>query len=179
MRHYQSPTRYYLQYLLIPIRLLLFLPLFACLIILNLLAQTILAVIGLIATGVLVGSGWLIDTYIWHGFSKSPIAALLAVLLIYPTYNGVGYCIGKIIEQFAWMPGLKEFSASLSEKIGNWWDRAVTFVFEAKYKQSPLDIYGPDFPEPTFAEFNLDKEEYYAYNRRFSLEGFEFSIAVF
>jgi hypothetical protein len=51
-------------------------------------------------------------------------------------------------------------------------------VFEAKYQDSPYDLYGPTFPEPRFEDFELEAEDYYAYNGRFSLREWEFVISV-
>jgi len=51
-------------------------------------------------------------------------------------------------------------------------------LFDAKYQDSPYDLYGPTFPGPRLQDFDLESEEYYAYNRRFSFREWEFVISV-
>jgi hypothetical protein len=155
--------------LLIPVRIVVAVPLItAFLLILNAL-KTLIGLSGFI---LFYGLLWLLDRFVWPGLLNMPDG--LFILPVILTYVLLFYVVRRISDSST---PIKTKLPTPNKKGA--YDALFDFVFEAKYIEPAIEIYGPNFQKPTFEEYGLQAEEYYAYNRRFSLSGFEFPITVF
>lgn len=100
-------------------------------------------------------------------FKGIPILVMMAVLL--------GLENNITDEGWRWILGIFLFWVTLGfvswrvgSLFGGWSGRIADYgsTFQKNYSK----LYGEDFKHPTFEEFELMKEEYYAYNHRFQLD---------
>jgi hypothetical protein len=161
---FRRPKIYFHQFLLLPVRLLIGVPYFITfLLVLNVLkALTSLSGV-LLVWGVL----WLVSRFVWPGILDMPTG--IYVLLVILAYVGLFYALNRFWDS---RPVIKP-----PPKYGSQ-DRLYDFLFEANYIEPAIEIYGRDFQKPTFEEYGMVAEDYYSYNRRFSFEGFQFTLPV-
>lgn len=111
----------------------------------------------------------------------------LVCIKLIPALLCVGFLVWLDIELESWTGllvgtiGFFSILCFISFPVGKYIAGLGTNLFDYshKYKRSYVSLYGKDFKEPIFDEFNLKAEDYYSYNRRFRLNDIEtFFIAV-
>lgn len=172
------PKHYPVQYLLIPVRVLLGIPFILLLKIYILIGRSLIAGAFVLVTFIVFGSGRLVETYIWPGLFDSSILATVGTIVVLLVLAGITWTVTKQIKRLRKFQSITQGKHALGKKFNRVWDFAFGFLFEAQYKQSYAELFGPKFPEPTFEQFELEKEDYYAFNRRFSLKELTIGIAA-
>jgi len=165
---FRRPKIYFTQFLLIPVRIIVAVPLIIGFV---LFLNVTKALFGLSGFLLLYGVVWLLDRTIWPGLLGMRDGVF--VLLVIATYVLLFYGLRRMSDS---QPIVKPKPNPPERTL---YDSFFEFVFDAKYIEPAVEIYGPNFPKPTFEQFGLEAEQYYAYNRRFSLSGFEFPLTLF
>jgi hypothetical protein len=148
---YRRPKIYFIQFLLIPVRIILAVPLFtAFLLVLNVLK----ALIGASGFIVFYGLIWILDRFVWPGLLNIP--GWLFTLLVILTYVLLFYGAHRI---WGSSTPIKTKPTAPSKKTA-YYDAFFDFIFEAKYIEPAIEIYGPSFPKPIFEDFDLEAEDY-------------------
>jgi hypothetical protein len=163
---YRRPKIYFIQFLLIPVRIIIAVPLIiGFLLVLNAL-KALIALSGFI---VFYGLIWLLDRFVWPGVLNIP--EWLFTILVILTYVLLFYGAHRL-------SSATPIKTKPTPSKKGAYEAFFEFIFEAKYIEPAIEIYGPSFPKPTFEDFDLEAEEYYAYNRRFTVRELEFVISV-
>jgi len=166
---FRRPKIYFLQFLLIPIRIIVAVPLIVFFL---LFLNALKALISLSGLLLLYGLVWLLDRFVWPGLLQMPDG--IFILLVILTYIFLFYVLPRVFDSGP-VPIKTEPPAAPKRGL---YDVIFDFVFEAKYIEPAIEIYGRSFPEPKFEDYGLEAEQYFSYNRRFSLEGFEFTVPL-
>jgi hypothetical protein len=162
---FRRPKIYFHQFLL-PIRILVGVPYFILFLLFLNVLKALTTMSGILLT---YGVVWVLDRFVWPGLLDMPGG--LFVVLVILTYVGLFYGLNRLSDS---QPVIKPPRPAKHTSHDKFYD----FLFEAKYIEPAIEIYGRDFKKPTFEEYGMVAEDYYSYNRRFSFEGFEFTLPL-